>query len=713
MGEGAGQHPAESSAAERAQASPDELKKDVAARVQAAPDERKKEVAAAAVRAVPDELKDDVAAAAVQAAPDELKKDVTAAAVQAAPDAVKKDVTAAAVQAVPEDMKDSAAAAAVEAVLTARDSERSELAETVARAVLDELRGPPPVNYEGWIGIDVVGKGDRKLKIKKDRSLSIRRGIRYSLVVTIGTDANARLALPLRISGGDDAEQVEFSVMLNGDDPELRKPPQSVTVATAGGSDSASFPLEVQGDGPKRLWVRVAQRGQFIQHIELKIPRRAKGLLMPTSKIGPLIATLTFEESKNGHLGVRSEFKSGDVVELPDIGDMDTIKDAYRRAGKYLGKFADKVAAAPRGNVLSYQLDDAFNYLFDQGCQLGLRLTDGDADEFGRMQRAFMRSWPGWRHPRRDMIPTIQLVGPEAALAFPLELVPIFDFGTIPPLENASVLTKVASRFLGFTAVVCRVVRNTDRCSDVLHNIPALPVQFVRYLDLGRYGSTVTGFVREAEFLLSLKERGLVTLDGPWPTDAVPAGKVVDRLVDALYHPAKALCRGSMVDGPVQLAHFACHCITEGHDDDEYELKLSTETGAPRPVKLHEIRTGYVQRSAKGKKPEFRAPVILNACGSSTVHPGSLLSFQHHFLKNGHRAFVGTQAAIDDADAADYAERLYRFLLGGYTLGEAVVLARRQLLADTGSPLGLLYVQYGNDQFAVEKAHKEELPMAC
>ena len=681
MGEGVGQHPEERSAV---------------AQAQAAPDERKKEVAAAAVRGVPDELKDDVTAAAVKAAPDELKKDVTAAAVKAIPD----------------ELKDSAAAAAVEAVLTARDSERSELAETVARAVREELRGPSLVNYEGWIGIDVVDEKGRKLKIKKDRSVSIRRGTRYSLVLTIGTDANARLTLPLLISGGDNAKQVEFSVMLNGDNPELRQPPQSVIVATEDGSASASFPLEIRGNGPKRLWIRVAQRGQFIQHIELTIPRRARELLMPTSKIAP-IATITFKGNGNNHIGFRSEFKSGDVVEIPDIGNLDTIKEACQRAGKYLVRFADKVAEARRGNTLPSQLDDAFNYLFDHGSQLGLRLTGGYTEEFGHLQRAFIKSWPRWRNPTRDMIPTIQLIGPEEVLAFPLELVPIFDFGAIPPLENVSVLTKVASRFLGFTAVICRVAPNTDRCSDVLHNVPALPVQFVRYLDRSKYGCTATGFVREAEFLLSLKKRGLVTLDGPWPTDAVPPGKVVDRLVDALYHPAKALSPRSKTGGPAQLAHFACHCITEGREDDEYELRLSTDTGAPRSVMMHQIRTGYMRRSVKAKKPCSRAPVILNACGSSTVHPGSLLSFQSLFLKNCHRAFLGTQAAIDDADAADYAERLYRFLLGGYTLGEAVVLARRQLLADIGSPLGLLYVQYGNDQFTVEKAHPEELPMAC
>jgi hypothetical protein len=248
------------------------------------------------MQAAPDELKEEVAATEVRAVPDEFKDDVTAAAVAAVSDELKKDVTAAAMGAVPNEMKDSAAAAAVEAVLTAKDSEHSDLAETVARAVCDEMRkgvrdevrkgvrkelrkefhGPSLVNYEGYLGIYVAEDG-RRLKINEDRSISMRRGGRYSLVLSIGAvaDANADLTLPLRISGGVDAERVEFSVMLDGDDPGLRQSPQSVTVATAGGSDSTSFPLEARWDNPIRLWLRVAQHGEFIQNVELTVPHLA------------------------------------------------------------------------------------------------------------------------------------------------------------------------------------------------------------------------------------------------------------------------------------------------------------------------------------------------------------------------------------------------------------------------------------------------------
>lgn len=433
---------------------------------------------------------------------------------------------------------------------------------------------------------------------------------------------------------------------------------------------------------------------------------------MPTSR-SPLIATLSFEPRSYNQLDLHIEFKSGEIVDLPKIRE-DTIKDACRKAGKYLNEFANKVADARRAEALPSQLVDPFNHLLHCGFQLGLELTSGDAGRFHALRLAFKKAWPEWSRPSREVIPKVQLVGPDEAVAFPLELVPMFNIEEIPPLENAWVRAKVASRFLGFTAVICRVAPDTNRCGDVLHNDPALPVQLVRRVDPQKRRRwwrpfSATGFEQEAEFLASLTSRKLVTLDGPWPTAEVPANKVVDRLVDALYN-AQGFRPGSAI-GDIELAHFACHCTTDKGDDDDYELGLSTETGTPRSVKLHQIRAGYVQRSENAQEPSHRAPVILNACGTSTVDPWSGLSFQGHFLRNSHRAFLGTQAAINDADAANYAEGLYRFLLGGYTLGEAVVLARRQLLADTGSPLGILYVQYGNDQFAVEQSHPDELPI--
>src|SRR5262249_14261418 len=148
----------------------------------------------------------------------------------------------------------------------------------------------------------------------------------------------------------------------------------------------------------------------------------------------------------------------------------------------------------------------------------------------------------------------------------------------------------------------------------------------------------------------------------------------------------------------------------EDRFDDEYELILSDEKGQRLSVTLGQIRVGYDKLVDSAGQPGPRAPVILNACGTSTVNPWSGLSFQRWFIQNKHRAFIGTQAAIPDHVAADFAERFYRFLLGGYTFGEAIVLARRQLLADTKSLLGFLYVLFGNDLLEVEVKHPQLLP---
>jgi CHAT domain-containing protein len=186
-------------------------------------------------------------------------------------------------------------------------------------------------------------------------------------------------------------------------------------------------------------------------------------------------------------------------------------------------------------------------------------------------------------------------------------------------------------------------------------------------------------------------------------------------VVAALFDPN---CRlGATAGPPAELAHFACHCETAGRIDANYELILSDEKGRPRDeqdkpfsVKLGDIRTGYDRLISPAGRPGPRAAVMLNACGTSTVNAWSRLSFQRWFIQNGHRAFIGTQASIPDDVAADFAERFYRFLLGGYTFGEAIVLARRQLLADTKSLLGFLYVLFGNDLLEVEVKHPQLLP---
>lgn len=345
--------------------------------------------------------------------------------------------------------------------------------------------------------------------------------------------------------------------------------------------------------------------------------------------------------------------------------------------------------------------------MFNAGTLLGIRLAGGSADRYAEVREAFRRSWPSWANPSRDEIPIVQLVAHDTS--FPVELLPVFSNEEIRHLNNDCELATATQRFLGFTAVIRRVAPGVSSEPDLLRNKQKLPIQFLRYLEPRRgprRKRTWTGFEQEQEFMASLDE--VLVVDGPWPMSPVTARQVQQRVVAALFDPT---CRlGTTAGPPAELAHFTCHCETEDRIDDEYELILSDEQGQRLPITLGEIQTGYDGLVNLARQSGSRAPVMLNACGTSTVNPWSGLSFQRWFIQNKHRAFIGTQGAIPDDVAANFAERFYRFLLGGYTFGEAIVLARRQLLADTKSLLGFLYVLFGNDLLEVEVKHPQLLP---
>jgi CHAT domain-containing protein len=431
---------------------------------------------------------------------------------------------------------------------------------------------------------------------------------------------------------------------------------------------------------------------------------------MPTASAAKVpIATLTFEEGPPTRL--RFAFASGDKI--PDVffHDPRLIQQTWQRAGHYLQLLVRDSPERPRS---ARELLQPLSAMFSKGTILGQRLAANDAQHYAKVRKAFQRSWPSWANPSPDEIPVVQLVAHDTS--FPVELLPVFSNEEIHHLDNDGELATAMQRFLGFTAVIRRVAPGVSSMPDILHNKQKLPIQFLRYLDPERglrRRRTWSGFEQEQEFMASLGE--VLMVDGPWPMSPVTAKQVQQRVVAALFDPS---CRlGTAAGPPAELVHFACHCETEDRIDDDYELGLSDEQGRRSDeqdqrlsITLGEIQTGYDRLVDAARQPGPRAPVMLNACGTSTVNPWSGLSFQRWFIQNKHRAFIGTQAAIPDDVAADFAERFYRFLLGGYTFGEAIVLARRQLLADTKSLLGFLYVLFGNDLLKVEVKHPQLLP---
>jgi hypothetical protein len=294
----------------------------------------------------------------------------------------------------------------------------------------------------------------------------------------------------------------------------------------------------------------------------------------------------------------------------------------------------------------------------------------------------FRRAWPVW-HQATDIVPLVEIHDREANFVFPFELLPVFDDAPIEEFDNYVAADKALRRFLGFGTVVRRTSGEKAELENLLAN-PHLRMQLFTY--------DMPGARAEIKNLESFDQ---LYVEGPWPCAGLDSAQVTERLIDVLYDPRRTLGGGTCNGDPVQIQHFACRSRTDNCMDAGYTLVLGDSTHE-RKVTLGSIRIGFLRRAhTLGLFAGPRPLVIANACASAKIDKDTLASFQKWFIRNHHRGFVGTEINIGDLPAAEFARRFYEELLEGKPLGEAVVRARGRLLAEYGSPLGLLYVLYG------------------
>lgn len=95
--------------------------------------------------------------------------------------------------------------------------------------------------------------------------------------------------------------------------------------------------------------------------------------------------------------------------------------------------------------------------------------------------------------------------------------------------------------------------------------------------------------------------------------------------------------------------------------------------------------------------------VILNGCHTSAVEPLGALSLLRSFLVFARASgLIGTEITIFEELATEFGEELFRRLVAGQTVGEAVRGARLKLLRQ-GNPLGLVYTPFVNAGVRLEK----------
>jgi hypothetical protein len=144
--------------------------------------------------------------------------------------------------------------------------------------------------------------------------------------------------------------------------------------------------------------------------------------------------------------------------------------------------------------------------------------------------------------------------------------------------------------------------------------------------------------------------------------------------------------------GDFGLLHFACHNAFDPAAGSAIALDRRQFT----PTQLTTAAIGQVlARSAP--------TVFINACRSA----GAVSSYRqldgwaNKFLEAGAGAFIGSQWAVRDSSARDFASELYRHLLAGATLGDAAMRARQAAAATPGDPTWLAYCVYGDPRATV------------
>ena len=151
-------------------------------------------------------------------------------------------------------------------------------------------------------------------------------------------------------------------------------------------------------------------------------------------------------------------------------------------------------------------------------------------------------------------------------------------------------------------------------------------------------------------------------------------------------------------DGNFGLLHFACHNTFDPAGGSCIVLDNRQFT----PLLL---TTAAISQGLTPAAPT----VFINACRSAGAHVSyhRLDGWARKFLEAGAGAFIGSQWAVCDSTARDFASELYRQLRTGSSLGHAVMQARQAAASEPGDPTWLAYAVYGDSRATLYQPIRE------
>jgi hypothetical protein len=346
---------------------------------------------------------------------------------------------------------------------------------------------------------------------------------------------------------------------------------------------------------------------------------------------------------------------------------------------------------------------NAFRELFETGKVLFESLFEDISGEFEDNLEEIInylighiKAASGSKHLLHPQLGVIEVRTKNIKDIIPIECLVIL--GSNPEVESLPGVARAASRILGFSFIINRVVGRTRQSQRrELNNVPRLPLKY--FYDKSLEGTSI-------ELVFFRENERHFCLDGPWPEEFTESTE--KDFVRHLFRPDIGFGQTGKTDaGERQLDevhHLSCHC----HTDEEHSLRYWLQLTGSQPITLKVMRAHLadLKRPGAESQTKLEMPLIFfNACGSSKMTSKGMTSFPEYFLiRNRNCGFVGCETNVPDLFASSFGQQFYLHLIRGFGVGEAVFHARRTMLNRHNNPLGILYMSYVDPYLRVTKA---------
>ena len=330
------------------------------------------------------------------------------------------------------------------------------------------------------------------------------------------------------------------------------------------------------------------------------------------------------------------------------------------------------------------EAEKALNAMRDLGTELANQFFGGSV-QVEAAQSFFRKAIPDWCvNDGADL--TFVFDAPLAAM-FPIELLPIFDYSNKWRINDTASLAAAASRFLGFGAVVSRLVRRFPYSTTGLGIADQIRLRMYQDISLDGAQLEATAF----------GDTPRLQLDGPWP-DAIGRADDVAEIIARTTLDSAQQFNGSIIpERFAHFVHFACHGDTTWAEARDYAIRIQGRRGGARRVALGDLRARMTQHYPSMPPDRRMLPrpvVVMNSCGSAHLDPRTAVSFPELFLTEHLGGFIGPEALVPDDVAADFSRQFYAALTRRMSVGQALHHAKWTLLSRWSNPLGILWTAY-------------------